>query len=301
MKVLFLGSPNFAKIVLNGIIEAGHEVVAVICQPDRESGRGHKLQMSEVKQFALEKGIKVLQFEKVNQHVEEIRALGFDVFVTASFGQILSREFLGLGLGINVHPSMLPLLRGATPIQTALMQNLKETGVTIQKMVYEVDAGDILEQEKIKIEDDDDYRSLESKLAELSVKLVKSALEKLENGSAKFVPQVGEPTFTKMINKEDGRLDFSKSALENLGKVRGIAHNPGCYFEIGGQRVKVLKAKLSSDNILYQPKQIIKDKNHLLIKCADSVIEILSLISPNGKVMDGKAFLNGLRGVEEVS
>lgn len=301
MKVLFLGSPNFAKIVLNGIIEAGHEVVAVICQPDRESGRGHKLQMSEVKQFALEKGIKVLQFEKVNQHVEEIRALGFDVFVTASFGQILSREFLGLGLGINVHPSMLPLLRGATPIQTALMQNLKETGVTIQKMVYEVDAGDILEQEKIKIEDDDDYRSLESKLAELSVKLVKSTLEKLENGSAKFVPQVGEPTFTKMINKEDGRLDFSKSALENLGKVRAIAHNPGCYFEIGGQRVKVLKAKLSSDNILYKPKQIIKDKNHLLIKCADSVIEILSLISPNGKVMDGKAFLNGLRGVEEVS
>ena len=301
MKVLFLGSPNFAKIVLNGIIEAGHEVVAVICQPDRESGRGHKLQMSEVKQFALEKGIKVLQFEKVNQHVEEIRALGFDVFVTASFGQILSREFLGLGLGINVHPSMLPLLRGATPIQTALMQNLKETGVTIQKMVYEVDAGDILEQEKIKIEDDDDYRSLEGRLAVLSVKLVKSALEKLENGSAKFVPQVGEPTFTKMINKEDGRLDFSKSALENLGKVRGIAHNPGCYFEIGGQRVKVLKAKLSSDNILYQPKQIIKDKNHLLIKCADSVIEILSLISPNGKVMDGKAFLNGLRGVEEVS
>ncbi len=298
MKVLFLGSPNFAKIVLNGILEAGHEVVAAICQPDRESGRGHKVQMCEVKKFALERKIKVLQFDKVSAHTEEIKALGWDIFVTASFGQILSREFLAMGLGLNVHPSLLPKLRGATPIQSALMQNLKSTGVTIQRMVYEVDAGDILKQEVVAIEDGEDYHSLENRLADVSVRLVCEALNDVEHGKADFRPQEGMPTFTKLIKKEDGKLDFSRSAAENYGKVRAIAHNPGCYFEIGGQRVKVLKAAVASDNILYQPGQIVKDKNHFIIKCNASSLEILSLISPNGKVMDGKAFLNGLRGVE---
>lgn len=300
MRVLFLGSPNFAKVVLKGILDAGHEVVAVICQPDRESGRGHKLQMPDVKPFALEKGIKVLQYDKASAHIDEIKALGWDVFVTASFGQILSREFLAMGLGLNVHPSLLPSLRGATPIQTALMQNLEKTGVSVQRMVYEVDAGDLIKQEEVEIESGDDYLSLEDKLAKVSVRLIGEALSEIESGKAVFQPQKGVPTFTRMIKKEDGRLDFSLTAAENYGKVRAIAHNPGCYFQIGGQRVKVLKAAVASDNILYQPKEIIKDKNHFLIKCQNSSLEILSLISPNGKVMDGKAFLNGLRGVEAV-
>lgn len=300
MKILFLGSPNFAKVVLNGILEAGHEVVAVICQPDRPASRGHKMTMPAVKEFALDKGLKVLQFDRVNQHTDEIKALEFDLFVTASFGQILSRQFLEMSMGLNVHPSLLPSLRGATPIQTALMHNFKETGVTIQKMVCEVDAGDIIEQEALTIDDQDDYKSLEDKLAALSIKLITNALKKIESGNAKFKPQEGEPTFTRMITKEDGKLDFNLTASENFGKVRALAHNPGCYFEINGQRIKVLKCLPASDNILYAPKQIIKDKNHFLIKCKDSVLEILSLISPNGKTMDGKSYLNGLRNVEAV-
>ena len=300
MKILFLGSPNFAKVVLEGILQAGHEVVAVVCQPDRPASRGQKLQMPEVKPFALEKGIPVLQFEKVNANLEEIKKLNFDLFVTASFGQILSREFLSLKMGVNVHPSLLPQLRGATPIQTALLQNLKSTGVTIQRMVYEMDAGDIIEQQQVEIDDEDDYTSLENKLSRVSVVLLNKALEKIQNNTAVFTPQIGQPTFTKLITKQDGKLDFNQTALENLGKVRALAHNPGAYFEINGQRVKVLKAIVVADNLLYQPKEIIKDKNNFIIKCKDSALQILSLISPSGKVMDGKAFLNGLRNVEKV-
>ncbi len=300
MKILFLGSPNFAKIVLEGILAAGHKVVAVICQPDRPASRGHKLQAPEVKEFATKQGIKVLQFEKVNQHLDEIKKLDFDLFVTASFGQILSHDFLSLKLGLNVHPSLLPLLRGPTPIQTALLQNMTQTGVTIQKMRYEVDSGEILEQESLDISPQDDYLSLENKLANLSVKLLTKGLEKIEKGKAVFVSQKGEPTYTKMIKKEDGRLNFTSPSCVCLGQVRALSHNPGCYFEIDGQRVKVLKAQIAPDNMLYFPKQIIRDKKHFLIECDRSAIEILSLISPNGKIMDGKSFLNGQRNLETV-
>lgn len=300
MKVLFLGSPNFARAVLDGILAAGHEVVAAVCQPDRPASRGHKMQMPAVKEYAIENGIKVLQFEKVNRNLDEIRALDYDIFVTASFGQILSREFLSMKMGLNVHPSLLPQFRGATPIQTALLRGCEKTGVTIQRMVYEVDAGDIIEQEEVDIFPDDDYVSLENRLSEVSVRLLIKALDDIENSRAKFVPQSGEPTFTKMIQKEDGKLDFLQPAFVNVNKVRALSHNPGCYFEIGGQRVKVLAAAVASDNVLYRPKDIISDKKHFLIKCDGSVIEILKLISPNGKTIDGRAYLNGLRNIQRV-
>lgn len=300
MKVLFLGSPNFAKKILEGILSAGHQVVAVICQPDRPASRGHKMQMPAVKEYAIDNGIKVMQFEKVNNNLDEIRALDFDIFVTASFGQILSREFLGIKMGLNVHPSLLPKFRGATPIQTALLYGCQKTGVTIQRMVYEVDAGDVIEQEEVDVYPEDDYVSLENRLSEVSVKLLTKALNDIENGEVNFVPQQGEPTFTRMIKKEDGRLDFSQPSEVNVNKVRALAHNPGCYFEIGGQRVKVLAAATSSDNAAFQPKDILPDKKHFLIKCDCSVIEILKLISPSGKIVDGKSFLNGLRNAKKV-
>ena len=300
MKILFLGSPNFAKIVLQGLIDDGHEIVAVICQPDRPASRGHQIHMPAVKEFCIEKNITVLQYEKVNEHIDEIKKLNFDLFITAAFGQILSKDFLEISFGINVHPSLLPKLRGATPIQTALLKNSSITGVTIQKIVYEVDAGDIIEQETLPIEAEDDYLSLEFKLAKLSNKLLSKALKKIKDKELDFRPQIGQPSYTKIINKEDGRLDFNKPGIDNLGIIRALFHNPGAYFTINGQRIKVLKAKLVSDNILYAPKDILKDKNGFMIKCKDSVIEILQLIGPSGKIMNGKAFLNGLRNVTRV-
>ena len=299
MKILFLGSPNFAKTVLESLVQDGHEIVAVICQPDRPADRGGKIHMPEAKIFALENGIKVLQFEKVNQHIDEVKKLKFDVFVTASFGQILSSEFLALGLGLNVHPSLLPKLRGATPIQTALMQNLKSTGVTIQRMVKEMDAGEILEQQEVQIAGDDDYASLEKKMAEAACRLLKKALEKVEDGSAEFRPQIGEPTFTRLIKKEDGFLDFNLTAKQLFGKVRALSHNPGCYFFLDGNRIKVTKAAAVACDC--QPKTVLPGKKRLLIGCNEGALEILELVAPSGKRMSGAAFLNGYHGSWQVN
>lgn len=298
MKILFLGSPKFAKIILESLLKNGRKIAAVICQPDRPADRGGKIQMPEVKKFALEKGLKVLQFEKVNKNLDEIKKIDYDIFVTASFGQILSIDFLNFKWGLNVHPSLLPDLRGATPIQTALMEGRKFSGVTIQKMVYEVDAGQIVQQQRVEIQDEDDYCTLEQKLASVSAELLEKALKDVETGKAKFIDQQGEPTFTKLIKKEDGKLDFSKSAFQIVNLVRALAHNPGCYFDIQNKRVKVLKAKVSE--IKLGEKLIAKDKKHFIIGAKENAVEILELIAPSGKRMDGVSFKNGLKDVEKV-
>ena len=295
MKVLFLGSPNFAKIVLSYVLESHHEVVAVICQMDKPSGRGNKLTPPEIKPYAQEKSIPVLQFDKVNRHIDEIKQLDFDVFVTASFGQILSRDFLAMKEGLNVHPSMLPIYRGATPIQTALLHNDKKTGITIQKMRYEVDSGEIYAQKEFEINDDDDFDSLSERLAHESGKMLIEVLDKLEKNEIVLREQEGEPTFTKMIEKGDGYLDFHNEPAELIvGKVRAYGCNPGAFFFLDGERVKVFKAKIC-DDVTNEVGKIIIENKRFIIKTMQKSVEILILQPQNGKKIDIKSFLNGYK------
>lgn len=295
MKVLFLGSPEFAKIVLSYVLESSHKVTAVICQCDKPSGRGNKLTPPEIKPYAIEKNIPVLQFEKVNRNIEEIKKLDFDVFVTASFGQILSREFLEIKEGLNVHPSMLPKYRGATPIQTALLHNDKETGITIQKMRYEVDSGEIYAQEQFKIEEDDDFETLSTRLAHRSGAMLVEVLDRIEKGDFSRREQEGEPTFTKMIEKKDGFLDFKNAPAENIvGKVRAYGTNPGAFFFLDGERFKVFKARVCEDLTDEIGKVVIENKR-FVIKTKEKSVEILLLQPQNGKKIDIKSFLNGYK------
>lgn len=295
MKVLFLGSPEFAKIVLSYVLESSHKVTAVICQCDKPSGRGNKLTPPEIKPYAIEKNIPVLQFEKVNRNIEEIKKLDFDVFVTASFGQILSREFLEIKEGLNVHPSMLPKYRGATPIQTALLHNDKETGITIQKMRYEVDSGEIYAQEQFKIEEDDNFETLSTRLAHRSGEMLVEVLDRLEKGDFSRREQEGEPTFTKMIEKKDGFLDFKNAPAENIvGKVRAYGTNPGAFFFLDGERFKVFKARVCEDLTDEVGKVVIENKR-FVIKTKEKSVEILLLQPQNGKKIDIKSFLNGYK------
>ena len=148
MKILFLGSSRFSLIVLQKMLEEGIDVGTVITQPDRPSGRGHKLTPTEVKTFALERGIEVKTFDKLRLHMEEVKTIDYDLSVVASFGQILPNEFLEHRLCINVHPSLLPKYRGASPIQSAILNGDKQSGVTIMKVAQEVDAGDIILQNR---------------------------------------------------------------------------------------------------------------------------------------------------------
>lgn len=295
MKVLFLGSPEFAKIVLSYVLESRHEVVAVVCQCDKPSGRGNKLTPPDIKPFALEKNIPVLQFQKVNQNIEEIKKLDFDIFVTASFGQILSRAFLEIKEGLNVHPSMLPKYRGATPIQTALLHNDTETGITIQKMRYEVDSGEVYAQEKFKIEDDDDFETLSRRLAHKSGEMLVEVLNKIEDGDFSRREQEGVPTFTKMIEKKDGYLDFKNEKAENIvGKVRAYGSNPGAFFFLDGERVKVFKAKVCED-LTNELGKVVIENRRFVIKAKEKSVEILILQPQNGKKIDIKSFLNGYK------
>ena len=295
MRVLFLGSPEFSKIVLSYLIESHHEVVAVVCQMDKPSGRGNKVNPPEIKPYAIENNIPVLQFEKVNNHIEEIKSLDFDVFVTASFGQILSREFLEIKEGLNVHPSMLPKYRGSTPIQTALLHNDTDTGITIQKMRYEVDCGEIYAQKHFQIQEDDDFESLSIRLAHESGKMLVEVLDKLEKGDFSRKEQRGEPSYTKMIEKKDGFLDFKNSSARDIvGQVRAYGFNPGAFFFLDGERVKVFKAKVCEDETTEIGKATIKEKR-FIIKAKDKSVEILFLQPQNGKKIDVKSFLNGYK------
>lgn len=294
MKVLFLGSSDFSQIVLERLLQSKHKVLAVVCQPDRPSGRGHKLVSPEIKAFAETKGIKVFQFEKVSQHIDEVFE-GVDIAVTASFGQILSRDFIARKMCLNVHPSFLPIYRGPTPLQTALLNGDKETAVTIQKMVYEVDQGDILLQEKIKIDDEDSFSTLTEKTARLGGELLVKALDLIESKKEKYIKQDSqEATYTKMIQKEDGFLDFNFTATKLHNKVRALGENPGCYFFIGEDRIKVLKTAICTEFNIKSGEILVQNKR-FLIGTSDGSLEILKCQAPNGKMLNAKDFLNGYK------
>ena len=294
MKILFLGTSDFSQIVLEEILKSKHKVLAVVCQPDRPSGRGHKFIAPKIKEFAQQKGIKVFQFDKVSEHIDEVFE-GVDVAVTASFGQILSREFINKKMCLNVHPSKLPTYRGPTPLQTALLNGDKMTAVSIQKMEYEVDSGDIILCEDVEIGGNDTMSSLTEKTAKIGGELVVKALDMIENKSVKFTKQdASKATFTKMIKKEDGFLDFGESAEKLVNKIRALGENPGCYFFVGQDRIKVQKAKVFEEKTGNTGDILIKNKK-FLVKAKDNFVEIERCQAPNGKVLDAKDFLNGYK------
>ena len=297
MKVVFLGTSNFSVSCLKALLVSKHEVLAVVCQPDKPSGRGNKLTAPPIKTFAQENNLKVYQFNKIRvDGVETLKSLKPDILAVAAYGQILSQEILDISLPINVHGSLLPKYRGASPIQSALINGEEETGITIMKMVYEVDAGDIILQEKIKIMPDDNAETLFDKMGELGGKLLVKALDLIENGKAKYTPQNDlEATFTKMLTKESAEINFNDTAKNIVNKVRGYYKNPTAYFIHNGEKFKVFKAveqknltKLINGHIISA-----NSKDGLVIKCLNGAVEILELQAPNGKRMSAKAYLNG--------
>ncbi len=294
MKILFLGSSNFSKIVLEKLIENNINISAIITQPDRPSGRGHKLTPTEVKKLAIEKSIDVFTFDKIKLHLDEIKNIDYDVAVVASFGQILPQEFLDYHLTINVHPSLLPKYRGATPIQSALLNGDKVTGVTIMKVAKEVDAGDIILQKEFKI-NEEYYRELEEKLAILGGEMLIDVFKQIENKSIKFIPQDNDKAIiVSKINKEQGKLDFSKSADEIVNKVRALSEEVGCFIVLDDRMIKIGRVQNVTNfypNIIQN--KILENKKHFIIGCKNGAIEILTCQSPSGKMVLAKDYLNG--------
>ena len=250
MRVIFMGTPDFAVGALEALLDAGHEVAAVVTQPDKQKGRDRKVQFSPVKQCALSHGITVLQPVRIKapEAVEELRKYEADIFVVAAFGQILSKEILDMPKYgcINIHASLLPKYRGASPIQYAVLNGDDMTGVTIMQMNEGMDTGDILTMEAIPVEENDTGGSLFEKLSVLGAALLIKTLPKIE--AEEIIPvkqQEEEATHVRMLTKEMGRIDWKKDAdvLERL--VRGMNPWPSAYCSFRGKSLKVWKAEIS--------------------------------------------------------
>lgn len=296
MKILFFGTPRFAEIILQGLLDDGREVVGVVCQNDKPAGRGNKMVSPHIVELAKQNNLPVYQFEKLKDHIEDFKNIDYDLAVTASYGKILPEAFLNIKPCINVHPSMLPKYRGATPIQSALLNGDTQTGVTIMKTEVGMDDGDIFVQQTVDILPEDDYILLLDKLAQVGLSLLKETLDKIENHTQVRTKQDDScATFVKLIQKEDALLDFSYPAQSLVNKVRAFCENPVAFFNLGDDRIKVYKAKVFNNSTNFEIGQVLEDKKHFLVQAKDGVFEILICQASGGKKMDARSFLNGFR------
>lgn len=300
MRIVFMGTPDFSVPALKALVEAGHEVAAVVTQPDRPRGRGKELQMTPVKVQALAYGIPVYQPEKVKDpaFVEILRNLQPEVIVVIAFGQILSRDLLDLppyGC-INIHASLLPKYRGAAPIQWAVIDGEKETGVTTMMMDVGLDTGDMLEKTVIPLDPKETGGSLFDKLSQAGGPLILSTLEKLKAGTAVRTPQTDEDsTYAKMLTKSLGQIDWSMEAAAIERLIRGLNPWPSAYTFVHGKTLKIWDAdvlKESSDGAA--PGQIIRtDPHSLIVAAGEALLSIRELQLEGKKRMDVETFLRG--------
>ena len=312
MKIVFMGTPDFAVGALRSLHEAGHEITLVVTQPDKPKGRGKEMAFSPVKIAAEELGIPVFQPVKIRlpESVEYLKSVEADVFVVAAFGQILTKEILEMPKYgcINIHASLLPMYRGAAPIQWVILNGEKEAGVTIMQMDEGLDTGDMLLSDKITLAEDETGDSLHDKLSEMGARLIVEALAKLEAGTLERRPQPEGPLFyAKMLKKEMGNLDFTKGAEELERTVRGLYSWPGAYTYYHGKVLKVIKADVAADEELAAADGATVDKNvqcgaivlvtkeAFFVKCADGFLKITGVKPEGKKAMNVHDFLLGNR------
>ena len=304
MRVLFMGTPDFAVPALNAIAKE-HEVVGVITQQDKPRGRGHKMSPTPVKEAAIENNIEVYQPIKVKEQesVKIIRELNPDVIVVIAFGQILSKEILDIPrLGcINVHASLLPKYRGAAPIQWAVINGDEYSGVDTMYMEEGLDTGDIIESVKVKLDKDETGGSLFDRLSLKGAEVILSTLKKLESGEFSRTKQdESQATYAGKITKDMGLLDYNKSASELECLIRGLNPWPAAFTFLDSKRVKVWKASVVDIDKNITPGTIVSKKKQLVIATADKGLSIDELQVEGKKRMKASDFLNGVKIVNDI-
>lgn len=300
MRVVFMGTPDFAVGTLESLIEVGHQVAAVVTQPDKPKGRGKSLTMTPVKEAALAHRIPVYQPKKVREpeFVDNLRAIAPDVIVVAAFGQIISKEILEMPRYgcINVHASLLPAYRGAAPIQWAVINGDRETGVTIMRMNEGLDTGDMIEKVVVKLDEKETGGSLFDKLSKAGAKLCVKALEKLENGTAVFEkqPESSTTAYASMIDKKMGKINWGRSAKEIEQLIRGLDPWPSAYTSINGKNLKLWVADVVCGDGDGVPGEILEaGKEGILVKTGKDLLLIRELQLEGKKRIDTAAFLRG--------
>lgn len=294
MKIVYAGTPEYAVAPLKALIERGEEVVAVITQPDKLVGRKRILTPSPVKAFAMERGIKVYDFEKIRDNVEEVKGIGADLLITCAYGQLLTEPILkAFPMGVyNLHASLLPLFRGASPIQSAILAGETHTGVTVMRTELKLDCGDILLVKRCEI-GDKTYGELSQELSALSAVAAVEAVEILKQGEPQLLLQdEAKATFCKKINKADGKVNFAKSGREVANLINAFSPAPAAFCMLSGSAVNLLKAVPCDGE--GQIGEVIKaDKNGIVVACGQGAVNILSLQFAGGKPLKAADAVNG--------
>jgi methionyl-tRNA formyltransferase len=298
-KIIFFGTPEFAAKIFKALLSADYSIKVLVAQPDKPIGRHQTMAPPPTKVLALKNKIKVLQPSNLKDPVflADLKKLKPDLIITAAYGKIIPKEILELPkLGaINVHGSLLPKFRGASPIQYAIWQGVAETGVTIMLMDEIMDHGSILAEEAIRIAPDDTSGTLHDKLADLGAKLLIKTLPKWLNQELEPQEQdMTQVTYTKILTRDDGRINWSKSAVEIERQIRAFTPWPGSFTELDGKRLKIIKAKITNEPGSKNAGEVFKTASgELAVVCGEGSL-ILDKVQMEGKKeVNGKEFLNG--------
>jgi methionyl-tRNA formyltransferase len=307
MRVVFMGTPGFAVGTLKALLEAGHEVAAVVTQPDKPKGRGKELLMTPVKAEAVKHDIPVFQPERVRKNeefLEELKKLAPDVIVVVAFGQLLPVSVLTLPKYgcVNVHASLLPMYRGAAPLQWVIINGEKVSGVTTMQMDKGLDTGDMLLKEEVAIEPKETYETYHDKLSVVGAQLLIKTLDGLEAGTITPVKQEGDTCYASMIDKSLGNLDFTRPAVELERLMRGLDPAPAAYSFLDGKLLKLFGADVVDSDKEYSAQEcgIITNitKNTFDITTGAGVLRVNEVQLEGKKRMDAASFLRGCRLTE---
>ena len=297
MRIIFFGTPAFAIPSLVALLQSEEEVIAVVTQPDKKKGRGRVSSPSPVKELAIDRGIKILQPVNIKDplFLNGLSKIMPEIIVVVAYGRILPAQILRLPSHgcINVHASLLPKYRGAAPIQWAIINGEKKTGITTMLMDEGLDTGNILLQEETEISYDDNAETLGNKLAEIGASLLIRTIKGIRSGYIKPIPQKGTPGYAPPLKKEDGRLNWSKTATEIFNFVRGMYPWPCAYCYLNKERIKITRVKMLEGSGI--PRRVEKTGEELIVGTGEGLISIIEL-QPEGKIpMSAKAFLQGRR------
>ncbi len=314
LDIVFMGTPDFAKESLEAIYNAGHNIIAVVTNPDRPKGRGMKMIASPVKEFAIEKSIPVLQPEKIREIKDTLEQINPDLFCVVAYGKILPQDILDIPKkgSINVHGSLLPQYRGAAPIQWAVLNGDKKTGITTMYMNAGMDTGDMILQEEVQIGEDETTGELWDRLSKIGAKLLVETVAKIEKGTAPRTPQSGEFTMAPMLNKEMARIDWiNKNSREIKNLVRGLNPIMGAYTTYNDKKIKIWRAgsieldefienhpefadyKVSLNNMEGGAVIYSDIKQGLYVKAKTGIVIIQEVQAENAKRMPVQDFLRG--------
>ena len=295
-RIVFMGTPSFAADVLEGLISAGYNIVLVVSQKDKEVGRKKILTPSKVKEMALKYNLPVFTPDKIRKEYLEILKYEPDLIITSAYGQIIPKELLDYPKYkcINTHASLLPKYRGGAPIQRAIINGEKETGMTIMYMNEKMDEGDILVQEKIDIDIKDNNTTLFDKLSKLALKMLLELLPKLFNGDINPISQDhNQASYAYNLNKEDEFISFNNKTLDVYNHIRGLLDNPGAYSILDNKKYKWLEVDYELKDNTKASTFVGLENDYLRIDCLDGFIKVYKL-KPEGKnEMDSKSFYNG--------